>query len=69
MAPNPESNPIAVSVASATKATGIGRTTIFALIRDGSLPAVKLGSRTLIRAADLDAFIASLPPARKGKSA
>jgi excisionase family DNA binding protein len=65
MAAHTDSGPIAVSVASATKATGIGRTTIFALIRDGSLPAVKLGSRTLIRAADLEAFVASLPPARK----
>jgi excisionase family DNA binding protein len=39
----------------------IGRTTVYGLIADGKLEAVKLGSRTLITAASIDALLASLP--------
>jgi excisionase family DNA binding protein len=39
----------------------IGRTTIYGLIGSGRLEAVKLGSRTLITAASIDALLASLP--------
>ncbi len=40
---------------------GIGRTTVYGLIATGKLEAVKLGSRTLITAASIDALLASLP--------
>ncbi len=40
---------------------GIGRTTVYGLIAAGKLEAVKLGSRTLITAASIDALLASLP--------
>ena len=39
----------------------IGRTTLYGLIADGKLEAVKLGSRTLITTASIDALLASLP--------
>jgi excisionase family DNA binding protein len=44
---------------------GIGRTTVYGLIAAGKLEAVKLGSRTLITAASIDALLASLPRALK----
>jgi excisionase family DNA binding protein len=40
---------------------GIGRTTVYGLIAAGKLEAVKLGSRTLITAASIEALLASLP--------
>jgi excisionase family DNA binding protein len=39
----------------------IGRTTIYHLIAKGKLDAMKLGSRTLITAASIDALLISLP--------
>ncbi len=45
---------------------GIGRTTVYGLIAAGKLEAVKLGSRTLITAASIDALLASLPRVAKG---
>ncbi len=41
--------PIATSINEAAKALSLGRTSIYALIREGRLEAVKLGRRTLIR--------------------
>ena len=42
------------------EATGLGRTTIFGLIKDGTLRSVKVGRRRLVPAAALDEFIANL---------
>ncbi len=52
---------ITLSILEAAKALGIGRSTLYVLIREGRLPVKKLGIRTLILKADLDAFIAALP--------
>ncbi len=41
----------------------IGRTTLFGLIANGEIEAVKLGSRTLVRANSVREFIAALPRA------
>lgn len=41
--------PIAASVSEAAKALSLGRTSIYALIREGRLETVKLGRRTLIK--------------------
>lgn len=54
---------ISLTIQDVSKTTGIGRTKVFELIRDGKLPARKIGTRTLILAQDLKAFIDKLPPA------
>lgn len=48
---------ITTSINGAAKALGIGRTTIYALIRDGKLETVKLGRRTLIKVGSIHNLI------------
>lgn len=55
-----------LSIDEAAKALRLGKTKLFALIRDGHLPARKLGSRTIILREDVDRFLHSLPKVRKG---
>jgi excisionase family DNA binding protein len=43
----------------------IGRTTIYGLIAEGRLEALKLGSRTLITTASIEALLADLPRVAK----
>jgi excisionase family DNA binding protein len=57
--------PLVYSVEGAAARLGVGRTTLFALIRRGDLRVIRLGRRTLIREADLVAFLA----ARAGRGA
>jgi len=52
---------VSLSIPEAVKASGIGRTTIFDMIKTGRLPAKKLGARTIILRSDLEAFVTSLP--------
>jgi excisionase family DNA binding protein len=40
--------------------SGLGRTKIYELLKSGELPARKLGKRTLILGADLNAFLTGL---------
>lgn len=47
----------------------VGRTKIFAAIRDGHLVARKLGHRTLVLDEDLRAWLAGLPAARPPSAA
>jgi excisionase family DNA binding protein len=49
---------ISYSIREASTASGIGRTTLYQLIKAGELTPVKIGTRTLIRRADLDALLA-----------
>ncbi len=42
----------------AARALGIGRTLLFRLIRDGEIKIVKIGKRSVITAAELEAFLA-----------
>lgn len=51
---------IAYSPTDAAKIAGIGRTTLFEEIKAGRLRALKAGRRTLIRRADLEAWIDAL---------
>ncbi len=55
--------PLLVPVEDAFRALGIGRTTGYGLIRDGHLIARKIGSRTVVEAASIRHFAASLPRA------
>jgi excisionase family DNA binding protein len=51
----------AFSIAQTVRFLGIGRSTLYMIIKDGRLPVRKLGRRTLIMRDDLDRFIATLP--------
>jgi excisionase family DNA binding protein len=51
---------LAYSISEAVAASGVGRTTLYQEMNAGNLKAVKLGSRTLIKRADLESFISSL---------
>jgi excisionase family DNA binding protein len=54
-------HPLAYSIAEACARSGIGRTSIYTLIRNGALPARKRGRRTLILAEDLRRCLETLP--------
>jgi excisionase family DNA binding protein len=45
--------PLALSINETAKALSLGRTSIYALIREGRLETVKLGRRTLIKVASV----------------
>jgi excisionase family DNA binding protein len=57
------SHPIAFRVPAACAAAGISRTRLYQLISEGKIEAKACGGRTLILAASLHAFLASLPSA------
>lgn len=59
--PNAQPDRLAYSVDAFAELVGIGRTKIYAEIRDGRLRAKKLGSRTLIPGKAAAAFIDNLP--------
>ena len=50
---------LSYTIAEACSATGLGRTSVYALIASGKLSAVKAAGRRLILRADLDAFLES----------
>lgn len=51
---------LSLSIDETCAVTGLGRTKIYEIINQGSLPAKKLGKRTLILKADLEAFLSNL---------
>jgi excisionase family DNA binding protein len=53
---------LAYTILEAVRASGIGRTKLYELIREGRLEARKVGTRTLIPADGLRALLQSLPP-------
>jgi excisionase family DNA binding protein len=59
---------LALTINDACRAAGLGRTTLYAALKSGALPARKCGRRTLILAADLEQFLQRLPTARKHRS-
>ena len=54
---------IAATVQEATEITGLGRTSIYQLIRDGKLTRRKYGNKTLLLVEELEAVVKSLPVA------
>lgn len=54
--------PIATSINGAAKALSLGRTSIYALIKEGRLETVKVGRRTLVKAASVRALIGESTP-------
>jgi len=50
----------AYSIQELVQGLGIGRTKLYALLRQGRLKAIRIDKRTLVTAQDLDAFIDSL---------
>jgi hypothetical protein len=61
---------VAFTLAGAVEATGISEDTIRAAIKDGSLVANWVGEKAtkpVLRAVELDAWIASLPTERGGR--
>ena len=51
--------PVTISINGAAKALGLGRTTIYALIAEGRLDSVKVGSRHLVKTASIKRLIES----------
>ena len=49
------------SINEAARILGIGRSTLYVIIKDGRLPVRKLGKRTLIHRADIDLLVDTLP--------
>lgn len=58
---------LAYTPAEAAEAMGMGESTIFKLIREGELTAVRYGTRTLVRKEELAAFLDRLEA--RGKAA
>lgn len=52
---------ISLTIQEACAESGIGRTSLYAAINDGLLPAKKFGRKTIILRQDLEAFLAALP--------
>jgi len=59
-----DSKPLTVTVAAARKISGLGNTTIWGLIKQGKLEAVRIGRRTLITFRSLETL---LTPAHTGQ--
>jgi excisionase family DNA binding protein len=55
--------PVAISVNNAARTLGIGRTSIYALLKDGRLDAIKIGRRTLLTTDSIRRL--AQPPSRR----
>lgn len=55
---------LAVTISEAVQISGIGRTNLYKLFKDGSLKPRKSGSRTLVIVDELKEYLKSLPDAR-----
>lgn len=66
-APPPElpAEKLTYTVKQTAAALGVGQTTVWKAVADGKLSAMKLGSRTLIPAESLRAWIASMPRVKR----
>ena len=55
--PLPSPTRLALGIEEAASALGLGRTTMFRLIKDGEIKAVKVGGRTIISMNELTDFL------------
>ncbi len=55
--------PYALTIPEAVRFSGIARTRLYMLASEGKITLRKIGRRTIVRADDLKALIAELPPA------
>lgn len=51
--------PLAISIKDTAKTLGLGRTSVYALIAQGRLEAIKIGRRTLVRVESIRLLVAS----------
>jgi excisionase family DNA binding protein len=51
---------LAVTITDAVRVTAIGRTKLYEFIKDGRLPVVKVGAKTLVRVDALNTLLKSL---------
>jgi Helix-turn-helix domain len=54
---------ISVTIPEAVQMTGIGRSSLYSLFRDGKIYPRKSGKRTLVLVEDLERYVKSLPTA------
>ena len=54
--------PRAYGIAEVCRRTGLGRTSVYAVIKDGALVARKIGRRTIVLDDDLKVFLSNLRP-------
>ena len=59
---------LALTVEEAARVTGIGRSKLYAAMKDGLLQARKFGRRTIILPGDLEKFLSALPAAGQPES-
>ena len=62
---NPAEPPFLLSIAEACLVLGIGRSKLYELIADGSLPLRKIGRKSLIARADLVELVSRLPVVKR----
>ena len=55
------SSELAVDVLEAARRLSLGRTRLLELLKDGSVPSCLIGGRRVVRTADLERYVASLP--------
>ena len=56
-------DPLLLTPVQAAQALGVGRSTVYELMREQTLRSVRIGSARRIRVADLEAYVAGLAPA------
>jgi excisionase family DNA binding protein len=57
-----DSTATTLTAAAAARTMRIGKRQMLALIHSGTIPAVRMGRQIRVRLADLDLYVASLPP-------
>ena len=58
--------PISVTIPDAVRLSGLSRSALYEAMRRKEIVALKAGRRTLLRYADLEAYLASLPTYQAG---